>query len=452
MMKNFKLFLLSFLLVAGFMTSCTNDEPVVQEPNTEDSAAITTSLSALSLQFNSQGDVEPTANPSGNIVFDFCFDFVYPLTLSYNNGTTVTVESLEDLVVILINSNSDLFINGIAFPFDVEAYDDDSDAIVIVTINDEEEFIDLLEDCDFDIDDDCFECYEEDYDPVCVEITDPNGETFFVTYPNECYALCDGFTEDDFSEDCENDYNNTGGYECFTFNFPLTIITDDGETITVNSQTELDTALYNSYYFDFVYPFSVTDDEGEVEVIEDEEDFIDLLEDCYDEYDDDDCECYEVFDPVCVEVETASGQVEIYTFPNDCYALCEGFDESDFIDCEDINNPGTCSEEDLFAILTECDWYLITSLWDNVQGQYIEFYANGTLEVYNENGSEGIEGEWSLNSNASTDEVFVLFGFGNTNTQLDELGLYDWTVVECNEQFIALASGDEFVLLERDCE
>lgn len=54
MMKNFELFLLSFLLVAGFMTSCTNDEPVVQEPNTEDSTAITTSLSELSLQFNSQ--------------------------------------------------------------------------------------------------------------------------------------------------------------------------------------------------------------------------------------------------------------------------------------------------------------------------------------------------------------------------------------------------------------
>ena len=85
-MKNFKLFLLSFLLVAGFLTSCTNDEPVVQPQNTEESAAITTSLSALSLQFNSQGDVEPTANPSGNIVFDFCFDLIFASVVNSFHG------------------------------------------------------------------------------------------------------------------------------------------------------------------------------------------------------------------------------------------------------------------------------------------------------------------------------------------------------------------------------
>lgn len=446
MMKNFKLFLLSFLLVAGFMTSCTNDEPVIEEQNTDESAAITTSLSELSLQFNSQGDIEPSENPSGNIVFDFCFDFVYPLTLSYNTGTTVTVESLEDLVVILINSNQDLFINGIAFPFDVETYDDDSDAIVVVTINDEEEFIDLLEDCDFDIDDDCFECYEEDYDPVCVEITGPNGETFFVTYPNECYALCDGFTEDDFSEDCENDYNNTGGYECFTFNFPLTIITDDGETITVNSQAELDTALYNNYYFDFVYPFSVTDDEGEVEVIEDELDFIDVLEDCYDEYDDNDCDCTDEFAPVCVETVTANGFAEIFVFPNACIAICEGFSEADFIDCENNNTSG-CTEEDYLANLLGCNHFAYFLNNDGNGTAYaVDFFEDGTLVIYTEDESYITEGVWEFGEETAND--FVTIVIDAEDDDFDDI----WGITGCESEFVYMFSATQSFVIDVICE
>ena len=445
MMKNFKLFLFSFLLVAGFMTSCTNDEPVVQPQNTEESAAITTSLSALSSQFNSQGDIEPSENPSGNIVFDFCFDFVYPLTLSYNNGTTVTVESLEDLVVILINSNQDLYINGIAFPFDVETYDDDSDAIVIVTINNEDEFIDLLEDCDFDIENECDECFDDEYDPVCVEITDPNGETFIVTYPNECYALCDGFTEEDFSENCEDDYNNTGGYECFTFNFPLTIITDDGETITVNSQSELDTALYNSYYFDFVYPFSVTDDEGEVYIIEDELDFIEVLEDCYDEYVDD-CECTDEFIPVCVEVSTASGFSEIFVFPNACIALCEGFTEADFVDCES-DNPAGCTEEDYIANLLGCDHVAYFLNNDTGGTPYnVDFFENGTLVIYTDDESFVTEGVWEFGE--VVQDEFVSIVIDAEADDFDDI----WGITGCESEFLYMFSATQSFVIDVICE
>ena len=150
----------------------------------------------------------------------------------------------------MINSTNDLYVNGIAFPFDVETYDDDTDGIVIQTINNEEEFIDLLESCDFDDIDSC-DCSDE-FDPVCVEVDDPSGNSFLITYPNACWAECDGFTEEDFAEECDDDYNCPGGTPCFDFNFPLTIITDNGETVTVNSQEELDTVLYDNYYFDFI--------------------------------------------------------------------------------------------------------------------------------------------------------------------------------------------------------
>lgn len=290
-MKNLKLALFSLALSLLLITSCTNDnEPVDQnQQQTEESVSITNALAQLRTQFDANGNVTQTDNPAGNIVLDFCFDFVYPLTLSYNNGTTVTVNDLDGIISILISSTNELYISGIAFPFNVEVLDDDTDTIQVVTINNEEEFIDLIEDCDFDDTETC-ECFEV-YDPVCVEITSPNGNTFIVTYPNECYAECDGFNEDDFVEDCEEDYYSGGGNECFDFNFPLDIIIENGDVITVNSLEDFGNTVYDVYDFDFVYPFTVSvydDGEVEVETIEDAEDLEDLLEDCYDDYDDDD--------------------------------------------------------------------------------------------------------------------------------------------------------------------
>ncbi|OUS02510.1 hypothetical protein A9Q86_03115 [Flavobacteriales bacterium 33_180_T64] len=425
------------------MTSCTNNEPVVEEQNIAESPSITTTLTQLRQQFNNEGYVIPTTNPTGNIVFDFCFDFVYPLNLSYNNGTTVTVDSLEDLIDIMINSNDQLYIDGIAFPFDVEVYNEDSDAIEVVTINNEEAFIDLLDDCTFD-DFDC-EC-GDDYNPVCVEIEAPDGELFLVSYPNECLAICDGFTPNDFAENCEDDYNNTGGYECFEFNFPLTIITDNNETITVNSQEELDNALYNSYYFDFVYPFDVTlEEDDEVVTIETSEDFEDIYDDCYD-YEVPECDCEdEVFDPVCVEAETPIGGIQILTFNNACLAECEGFDESDFIDCE--TQQGTCNDQEIIENLIECTWFSFTSLMNNVIG--FEFNEDGTLILTeNTNTDEPIDGTWEIIRNDETGEVYIFF---NLPAPYDVISNYDWTVTICEEGLLGLESGDESILFEQDC-
>lgn len=495
MMKNFKLFLLSFVFIAGMLTSCTNDDVIVEEQNIEESESITTSLARLSEQYSAQGDVIPTENPTGNIVFDFCFDFVYPLNLSYNNGSTVTVASLNDLVDILINSTNDLYINGIAFPFDVETYDASVDAIVVVTINNEAEFVNLLDDCDFDVVDDC-NCTEE-YNPVCVEIVAPNGETFLMTYPNACYAECDGFTQADFADNCEEDYNCPGGTDCFSFNFPLTIVTDDGQTVTVNSQEELDNALYNAYYFDFVYPFDVTLEDGTVVTISDVAGFESLLEDCFDYGE---CPCPDNVDPVCVEIETPNGVTEIITFSNACEAECAGFNQGDFVECEDVpdcsecdnepfdpvcveietgggtetitfpnacyaecegyssadyvncdNNPGNCSEQELFAYLLQCNWYINTSLYNTVVAEYAQFSQDGSVTIFSEGSNDGVTGTWELASNPATSEVFMFFTL-NDNTPFEMVAQLDWTVTQCSEEYIVLSSGNEFVMLERDCE
>ncbi|WP_152611483.1 hypothetical protein [Psychroserpens damuponensis] len=549
-MKHFKLILLSALFVACCFTSCTNNEPVVDEQNINDSASITTSLAALRTQFNSQGNVIPTENPTGNIVFDFCFDFVYPLHLSYNNSTTVTVNNLDELIDVSINTTNNLYISGIEFPFNVEVYNEDQDAIIITTIANETQFATLIETCDFNTSSSC-ECYEI-YDPVCVDITAPNGQTFVMTYPNACYAECDGFTEADFIENCQGDYNNPGGSNCFTFNFPLSIITDNGDTITVNSQAELDTILYNSYYFDFVYSFDVTLADGTLLSIGNQEAYIELLDSCNTNTDCEldlpsleglltSCDLYEIvifnqngtlvdvnqvmynangnlivngeiavtdlgtwsldnssnnltlhmsgllnftllngnWDfldcstgnlifsngdytinlacqdcictgeaiPVCVEVDTGSG-IEIITFVNECEAECAGYTQNDFVECE--NNTTNCSEQELNAILNECVWYVNTSLYQNVAPEFFIFNPDGSWSVGNPESNDTVTlGTWGTIQNPSKNQLAV--SFGTDVEPYASIAALDWTVVVCSEEYVTLASNNQVIQLERDC-
>lgn len=394
MMKNFKIFLLSFALIAGFLTSCSNEDSVVEEQNINETEAITQSLNRLAQQFDNDGNVVATSNPAGNIVFDFGFDFIYPLNLSFNNGATVAVNNLDELIEILINSTDNLYVNGIEFPFEVEIYDEDSDAIVVISINNEEEFLDLIEDL-WDDDDSC-ECYEV-YDPVCIEIQDPNGNSFVITYPNECYALCDGFTPNDFSNNCEEDYNNPGGFECFEFNFPISIVTDADVTIVVNSQNELDNALYNTYSFDFVYPFQITTDDGDIETIEDAEDFYEELEDCFDDYE----------EPCLLDI--ASLEVLLQ--------------ECDNMEAEIYNVNG-----------------------DNLENEYyLAFDGNGELIV---NGEPTVvdSGSWSI-STTNENTILTINGL-LTFTDLNG----SWELSECEELELEFTNGNQSLEIDLDCE
>lgn len=278
-MKNFKLLIFSILMVLTVLMSCTNEEVIIDNlQNTEESESIVTTLSRLNQQYDDNGNVDEAENPAGNIVFDFCFDFVYPINLSFNTGTTVTVNSLDELIEIYFASTENLFISGIAFPFEVEIYNENSNALEIETINSEDEFLSLLEDCDFEDEvEDCI-CTEE-YDPVCIDITDLDGELFTISYPNACYAICDGFTEDDFSEECQIDYESGDG-ECFEFVYPISIILDEGDPVTINSREELFNATYGAYHIDLVLPLDIIIENDSIVTINDYDELEAIIEDC----------------------------------------------------------------------------------------------------------------------------------------------------------------------------
>ena len=142
-MKNLKLSIFSILMVLFVFTSCTNDDSIVDLPqNMQESETITTVMGLMSQLYDQNGNLNSDND------FEICFDFVYPLELMFNNGTTVTVNSEEELIDVMMNSTEELYITGIVFPFDVELYNETTDTVEIVTINNEEEFAALLESCD----------------------------------------------------------------------------------------------------------------------------------------------------------------------------------------------------------------------------------------------------------------------------------------------------------------
>jgi hypothetical protein len=339
-MKNFKVSIFSVLIVLLAFTSCTNEETIVDtQQNTEESESITTTLGRLSQQYDENGNVDQTNNPAGNIVFDFCFDFVYPIDLSFNTDTTVTVNSLDELIDIYSSSTENLFINGIAFPFQVETYNENSNTLEIETINNEDEFLSLLEDCNFDEIEDCY-CTEE-YDPVCVNVTDLDGELFTISYPNACYAICDGFTEDDFSEECEQDYDSGAG-ECFEFVYPISIILDEGDPVIVNSREELFNATYGAYHIDLVLPLDIIIEGDTVVTINDYDELEAIIEECFgDSYGDIDCSIEDITNTLV-----------------NCFWQIDFVDDDQYL--YNLNSDGTYQVQSGDSLLTFGTWNIVT--------------------------------------------------------------------------------------------
>ena len=386
-MKKLKIAFLSLVVILTSFTSCSDNESVEQDQNVTESTSMRFAIDKLSTRLDANGNIDASRNPTGNMVFDYGLSFQFPLTLVYNTGATVTVNSFEELIQVVVGVTEDLYIDGVEFPITVEVYNDETGAIEVITINSEEELADLFDDINFE-DDDC-ECTEE-YAPVCVEIIDENDYAFVLTFPNACYAMCEGFEQADFLDSCEDDYDDNYDNDCFEFNFPLDIITDDGVTITIDSFEDLGNMTYDMCYFEFVFPLSVTTEDGEVITVENEEALFELFEDCYDDYYEDcDVSVYEVEDALMscdmleVEIYDMNGNivdVNTVTF-NDGYELVVN-GEPTVTDLGSWNltesNDGVILNMDQLLTFTT-----LNGSWELVDCDYDSFeFSNGEYMLY----------------------------------------------------------------------
>jgi hypothetical protein len=387
--KNLILFLSILLSVISSCTQTVSDKL----PKDDDAPSMVAVMDLLTNQFDSSGNLRQDENPVGNIVFDFCFNFVYPLELSYSNGNTKEVQSLENLVFVLIaDSSEEQPVNGIVFPFSVEVFNSQSAAIEVVSIQDVDEFESLVENCDFENDLYCIEIYA----PVCVKVSDLAGDAFVITYPNACYAGLDGFTEDDFIEDCKDGTKKGDLFDrkCFELDFPLTIMTGSGESIPLESELELEKTIYELYHWEYQFPISITKEDGTEQILESTESLNALLEECYGDYWKSNCMCTKEYNPTCIQITDPLNPEKTYTkvFSNPCEAICAGFKEEDFVEC-----PSTDVEENYklweSAEIKSYSFDLMVSCFCTIQEPYQIRVINGKVEQIKGNetwGSEGI--------------------------------------------------------------
>jgi hypothetical protein len=289
-MKNVKAlvlikgFFLVFFVSILFTVSCTSDSNSLPEVQTTISSSLRVALNNMLSKFIPAAKLAVSSNDdtTDDGAPELCFDFVYPITLSYNTGETVIVNSLDEIIELLQLETNDVFLNGIAFPFQVEYFAQN----LIITVENENGF-----------------------------------EALNIS--------CDEYYGDDF------DYNS-----CYEFQFPISLINADNQVFEVsnlNSLYDLLSNQTNAPIVNFVYPFNLIYN-NEVVVIQNIYQFVEIEESCYEyEYpnpgDDDtivDCNCTTDVNPVCVIDE--AGQLHVFT--NACFANCDGFYESDFVTCE----------------------------------------------------------------------------------------------------------------------
>ena len=201
-MKTIKLLLLFLAVSAVTLYSCSDSDPIDNNATTQKSIALRTALN----------EIKKANNPTGRDAADsaLCFNFVYPITLSLSNGTSVTVTSFAGLLALLEGESSNLYVEGIAFPFQVTSEG------AVQTIENEEQFITLLINCGFSTWNDDLEtsyCFDIVFP---VSVTTPNG-TFEIT------------TVEQF-----NAYLNTPANGQVQINFPVQVLYN-GASVTVNN-------------------------------------------------------------------------------------------------------------------------------------------------------------------------------------------------------------------------
>lgn len=330
MTTNF-LKLFSLLLVASlFFASCNKEELTPEEP----SPTTEQNQNSGSNQINNLV-ASTTADSSG------CYIINFPITFEYEDESTVTAESEEDLEEIFTALPLPV---DIVFPINLI----DPETNETASAANEEELEEYFENCDWDDEDDwddeeddeeddgncddldleygILDCYElvfpvsfilEDETVVTANTEDDLESIFFsenppadFSYPlnlenedGESVSAADEEALEDLLEECEDDdddewdenvvlelsfasisVDSVDFETCYTYVYPVNLVNADEEVVTANSDEEMFELLFsNQEIKDFDYPVQVTDNEsGEVLTANEEDEAWELVEDCED--------------------------------------------------------------------------------------------------------------------------------------------------------------------------
>ncbi|MBN2868222.1 MAG: hypothetical protein JXK08_06090, partial [Flavobacteriaceae bacterium] len=212
---------LSFLALM-LMMSCQNEETEIINPSNNDIIeGNSTAANLMSRMATNDGSVD-------NIIdYANCLEVVLPVTVTAN-GITITIQSVADysqLENILDAFTNDDDAVDITFPITVILND-----YTEIVITSQQQLEELIDDCvGENEDDDDIECIDFVY-PVSFSIYNTDFQVIDTVTINDDEALYD------FLEDLD-------GPILASLDFPVSLVTASGETVVVNSNEELETAI-----------------------------------------------------------------------------------------------------------------------------------------------------------------------------------------------------------------
>ena len=188
---------------------------------------------------------------STNINFGFigCYDLVYPVSFTLQDGTTATANSVDDLAIIFTNSNPPV---NFAYPLSLQNIVSGE----TVTANSEDDLEDLLFACDSLV--------------IGGGGTGTGGGGSWgqsIVYPMTIITAIP---------------DSTGFPGCYDYQYPVSVVDVDGNVLTASDDDGMMTIVFGNVEIDdFVYPVNVTETStGQTLTANNEDDVAAWLDDC----------------------------------------------------------------------------------------------------------------------------------------------------------------------------
>lgn len=429
-----------------FFASCQDEAIEIINPDDQEAIVANSPLSNLMLRTSAN------AVSNDNILDNSsCFSVELPVTVVVGN-ITITIENEEgfdELEELLENFEGD--VPEFIFPITIISAD-----YTETVIENDDQLVALLENC-LD-DDDVIECVDFVY-PISFSVFN----TEFVIIDTITIESNEALYE--FLDDLD-DSNNLAA-----LNFPVDLVYASGETITVNSNTELSDAISaidddcddDDYENCDVNEIKSSLKECVWEIDDELNDFDDLYIDFYEDFTlkitgedlqepitgnwtvtQDDNGTYLVLSDLNGLEEDLEGEWLITECDDDeLYITLNGLNLELDKDC----NEAECNIEEVKDYLQTCIWNAVDVTGNQELEEYnLDFQEEGVL-VVTVPGADSITGTWSVVS--VTEGIFLnIEGINGPNIQA--INGY-WKLFECDYDRLKFTDGDTYIILEQDC-
>ncbi len=223
-MKNFRILIAYFIFIIS-ISSCQKEEVVILEnQNNFENLNPNSVLSNLILRIAQN----PTSQD--NIVDgSSCFNVQLPVTVIVNNQQIIVTEQADyQIVLTALNafSNDDDLVN-FNYPITIKFKN-----FTTQTLSNKNQLDNVLDDCDKDDNLDEIDCLLVNY-PISVSIYNPNNQ------------VANSITIQSNSQ-LFNFIKNLSNTTVAAINYPISIVNSNGNTIIINSNIELETAIKSS--------------------------------------------------------------------------------------------------------------------------------------------------------------------------------------------------------------